>query len=99
MQDSTLKLISFTTTKDKYGMPIQTETATEIFCGVSSVSGSEFNAAQQNGIKPQWKFVIRSREYSGQNIVEFESKRYSVYRIYQAGLDDIELYVEEREGI
>lgn len=99
MQDSTLKLISFTTTKDKYGMPIQTETATEIFCRVSSVSGSEFNAAQQNGIKPQWKFVIRSREYSGQNIVEFEAKRYAVYRTYRAGLDDIELYVEEREGI
>lgn len=99
MQDSTLKLISILTTKNQYGMPQKTETATEIFCRVSSVSGSEFNAAQQNGIKPQWKFIIRCREYSGENIVEFNSKRYAVYRTYQAGLDDIELYVEEREGI
>ena len=99
MQDSTLKLISVTSAKNKYGTPVVTEVATEIFCKVSSVSGSEFNAAQQNGIKPQWKFVIRSLEYSGQNIVEFNSKRYAVYRTYQAGLDNIELYVEEREGI
>ena len=99
MQDSTLKLISFTNAKDKYGMPTKTEVATEIYCRVSSESGSEFNAAQQNGIKPQWKFIIRSLEYSGQNIVEFDSKRFAVYRTYQAGLDDIELYVEEREGI
>lgn len=99
LQDNTLKLISYTQTKNNYGMPVKEESKVEIFCRVSSVSGSEFNAAQQNGIKPQWKFIIREREYSGENVVEFEKKLYSVYRTYRASLDDIELYVEEREGI
>lgn len=99
MQDNTLKLISTSQTQNSYGMPVKTETVTEIFCRVSSVSGSEFNAAQQNGIQPQYKFVIRALEYSGEKIVEFNSKRYAVYRTYQSSLDDMELYVEEREGI
>jgi SPP1 family predicted phage head-tail adaptor len=99
MQDSTLKLISYTQTKDKYGMPVKVESKTEIFCRVTSVSGSEFNAASQNGIKPQWKFIIRSREYSGEKVVEFEGQKFAIYRTYQSSLDDLELYVEEREGI
>lgn len=99
MQDSTLKLISITQTKDKYGMPVKTESKTEIFCRVTSVSGSEFNQASQNGIKPQWKFVIKSREYSGEKAVEFNGQKFAVYRTYQSSIDDLELYVEEREGI
>lgn len=99
MQDNVLKLISYTETKDKYGMPVKVPTTTQVFCKVTSVSGSEFNAAQQNGIKPQWKFIIRSREYSGEKIVEFEGNKYAVYRTYQSSIDDMELYVEEREGI
>lgn len=99
MQDSSLKLLKATTVKNKYGIDEKTFQETQIFCRVSSVSGAEFNAAQQNGIRPQYKFIIRSREYSGEKIVEYEGQRYAIYRTYQSGMDDIELYVEEREGI
>lgn len=99
MQDNTLKLISYTQTKDNYGMPVKTPSESQVYCRVTSVSGSEFNAASQNGIKPQWKFIIRSREYSGEKVVEFEGQKFAVYRTYQSSLDDLELYVEEREGI
>ena len=99
MQDNILKLISYTNKKNQYGMNQKTYVESQIYCRVSSVSGAEFNAASQNGIKPQWRFMIKAREYSGQNIVEFKGKRYAVYRTYQSSMDDMELYVEEREGI
>lgn len=99
MQDNTLKLISYTQTKDKYGMPVTTPSESQVYCRVTSVSGNEFNQASQNGIKPQWRFIIRAREYSGEKEVEFEGEKYAVYRTYQSSIDDMELYVEEREGI
>lgn len=99
MQDNSLKLLSASIQKNNYGINEKTYTSTEIYCRVSSISGAEFSAAQQNGIQPQYKFIIRSAEYSGQKVVEFNSKRYAVYRTYQSSLDDLELYVEEREGI
>lgn len=98
LQDNTLKLISYTESKDKYGMPVKVSSETEIFCKVDSISRAEFNVASQNGLQPQWKFVIRAKEYSGEKVVEFEGKKFSVYRTYQSSLDDMELYVEQREG-
>jgi SPP1 family predicted phage head-tail adaptor len=80
-------------------MPEKTENRDTIFCDVESISRAEYNTAQQNGLRPQYKFTIKYLEYSGQNVVEYDGDKYAVYRTFRPSLDDIELYVEQREGI
>lgn len=61
----------------------KTETATEIFADRLSVSASEFYKAEMAGYKAELKFKIYSHEYSGQEIVEVDGKRYKVIRTYE----------------
>ena len=36
--------------------------------------------------------------YAGEQIVEYQGRRYGVYRTYQAKTDELELYVERKGG-
>ena len=59
------------------------ETATQVFCQVESVSRSEYWHALQNGLEPS--YVLRISEYAdygGQKIVVFRGRRYRVLRTY-----------------
>lgn len=99
MEEGILVLISQTDTKDKYGMPVKKDASSSVYCRADSITRAEYNVAQQNGLRPQYKFTIRLLEYSGQNVVEYKKERYAVYRTFQPTKDDIELYCEQREGI
>lgn len=37
-------------------------------------------------------------DYNGEDIVEIDGNRYSVYRTYRAKADEIELYLEKKAG-
>ena len=53
-----IKLIAVTETTDRYGRTVTTETSTELFAAVRSITQSEFYQAQAVGLKPEYKFVI-----------------------------------------
>lgn len=60
-----------------------TETATQVFCQVESVSRTEYWHALQNGLEPS--YVLRISEYAdyaGQKVVIFRGRRYRVLRTY-----------------
>lgn len=68
---------------NEHGFPNdQTETATTIFANKKSVGYSEFYKAAQAGYTAEMKFDVYSQEYEGQEIAEFEGKRYRVLRTY-----------------
>lgn len=48
---------------------------TIIFCDVESITQSEFEAVGQKDIKPQYKFVVWSFEYSNQTEIEYNGQR------------------------
>lgn len=90
-----LTLISKTFINDDLGNEIPTESRKIIFCDVKSISRNEFYNAANLGLKPTLVFVINSFEYDGEELIEFESKKYKVLRTYLVNTDTLELTCEK----
>lgn len=98
--DDLLTLIAETYTQDNIGQQIATETATEVWAHLSSVSRAEWYAAGRDGLQPDFVAETPIANYDGQKIAEWRGKRYAIYRTYfRDGSDMIELYLEERAGV
>lgn len=94
-----LTLIAKTYTTDSIGQPTIAETTRDVICELRSVSGTEFSQARQNGINPQYVFILSMFDYKREQEVEFEGVRYSIYRTYIADDNTIELYAEVQTGV
>lgn len=94
-----VELIGKTTaTVDSIGQRVYEEEKTAVFADIESITQSEFLAAGQTGHKPELKFLIWRADYKGQQFVDYNNKRYSIYRTYEAKNGRIELYAEKRAG-
>ncbi len=98
-RSNVISLISETWTQDEIGQSISTETPRQVFCDVRSVSRQEWFDAGRDGLKPAFVFVMFAPDYEGEKIVEYDGKRYGIYRTYVGRNERIELYVEEKGGI
>ncbi len=97
--DGVIKLVAVTKTTDATGVPTLTETAREIFCRVDSITRREFFEAGRNGLNPEWRFTVFARDYGGELVVEYDGRRYGVYRTYRlTDSDYLELYCERKSG-
>ena len=96
--DNVIKLISTTYTKDEYGVDRKTEKERQVFCKVRSVTRAEFFDGGRNGLNPEYQMTMFAADYEGEEIVKYEDKRYSVYRVYRTDDDYLELYVERKGG-
>lgn len=94
-----LTLISTTYTKDALMQQVPQEKSTDVFCDVTSVSAEEMLAAGQSGLRPEWRVIMFAYDYNGQQIVELNGVRYSVYRTYLGRNETIELYLERKAGV
>ena len=93
-----IKLISQTKTQDAYGVWRMTETSNEVFCNVQSVTRSEFFQGGRNGLNPDLVFTVFFDDYNDESIIEYDGKRYGIYRTYRAKTDVLELYAERKGG-
>ena len=91
-------LIKRTYTNDDYGIQRATTDTKTVFCNVESISSSEFFNASQEGLKPEYRFIIYSFEYSGESLVQYNGERLNVYRTFQRSKDLIELYTTKDAG-
>lgn len=101
MYDSVATLKAYgTATFDDYGNEVITETTTDVFVQPRGVYQSEFYNASQIGLKPSLTLFISNRtDYSGQKVLTFEGREYSVIRVdWSAQRDGISLICEERVG-
>ena len=58
----------------------------EIFCGIRSVTRSEFYQANATGYTPSMVFVLADYyDYEEETLVEYDGKRYRVIRTYRTG--------------
>lgn len=92
------KLISETFAENQYGVPVPTETEREVFCNVRSISQSEWFEGARNGLNPEFQVIVFQYDYDGEEIVELEKERYTVYRTYVRADEMIELYLERKQG-
>ena len=100
MYDGTATLKAYgAPTYDAYGNEILPVIETEVFVQPRSVYQSEFYNAAQFGLRPSLTLYLTNREdYSGQKVLSYEGKEYSVIRVdWQAQRDGISLICEERE--
>jgi SPP1 family predicted phage head-tail adaptor len=97
--DHELTLISQIITEDAIGNQVPVETETIILCNLKSVVRAEFYSAAAAGLKPEVVFVVHECEYNGEQLVEFEGKRYGVLRTYSGGRgrEGYRLTVDEME--
>lgn len=101
MYDSVATLKAYgTPTFDAYGNETLPVTETEVLVQPRSVYQSEFYNASQIGLKPSLTLFISNRmDYSGQKVLTFEGREYSVIRVdWSAQRDGISLICEERVG-
>jgi hypothetical protein len=54
---------------------------------MKSVGSAEFYESAQAGMKAELKFVVRTADYRGEEIVEHGGKRYGVLRTYETASD------------
>lgn len=92
-----LTLISQTYTLDDYGNNVANETKFDVLCEVDSITQSEFYAAANTELNPEYRFRVFFGDYDGQYVVEYDGNRYEIYRTFRSG-DYMELYAERKVG-
>lgn len=92
-------LISEEHYQDEFGQFHSAEIKKQVYCDVRSITRAEWFDAGRNGLQPTFIFTMFEPDYSGEKIVEFEGRRYGIYRTYRSRNEQIELYVEEKGGL
>ena len=92
-----LTLIKKSVATDSYGNEEVTETERTVFCEVDSITQSEFYAAADTELNPEYRFTVFFGDYEGEEVCSFMGVRYAIYRTYRAG-DYMELYAERKIG-
>lgn len=98
MLHDVITLVAQSITKDTYGIEVITESERTVFAEVESISQSEFFAAADTQLNPECRFRIFFGDYKGEEVLEYQAKRYAVYRTYRSG-DYMELYTERKVGV
>lgn len=94
-----ITLIPVTYAKNAAGVMKSTEgTPREVLCTVESVSRAEFFEGGRNGLNPEYVFKVFFADYEDERIVEYNGKRYGIYRTYYGKNDTVELYAERKGG-
>lgn len=91
-------LVSESYAQNDYGVIEKTTQKRRIFCNVTSVNSQEWFEGGRNGLNPQYRFIIYSFEYLGEQIIEYRGVNYSIYRTFIRNTDELELYAEKRKG-
>lgn len=77
-----INLISVSRERNANGYPEETETVTQVYANVKSVTRSEFYDALRAGITQAIAFEVFAPDYSNQKYVDYNGTRYKVERCY-----------------
>lgn len=93
----TITLIAETVTSDAIGQQITEESTADVLAQIESITQSEYFAAKNANLNPEYRFKVFSGDYLGERLCEYDGKRYAIYRTYERG-DYVELYAERKAG-
>lgn len=100
MYDNELKFVNRTPTgRDARGQVIYTEEIRAALCEVVPISRDEYFRGAEVGINAEFMFKVNPCEYDREKVIEFEGRRYSIYRTYQTSPDELEMYAEFVPGL
>lgn len=95
-KDDVCFLMSSTIIVDELLQEIEVTLPELVYCATSSIGQREFSASMQVGLKAERTIIIDHEEYDGQKEVEYNRKKYSIYRTFVRDDGNIELYCEVR---
>lgn len=94
-----ITLIPTTQAVDQYGVQKTVEgTPREVMCQVDSVTRAEFFDGGRNGLNPELVFRVFFADYNDETLLEYNGKKYGIYRTYYRRDDFVELYAERKGG-
>ena len=91
-------LVAETRTQDAYGVEQVVQTERQVFCNVSSVTQREWFEGGRIGLNPEYRMTMFAYDYAGEQLLKFNGIIYSIYRTYITDNDEIELYVQRKQG-
>lgn len=94
----TFELIEPTWSQDSIGQWVEQQKTRKVYGQIASINSTEFFAAGQNGISPEFRITMFGPDYQGEQDLVLDGEIYSIYRTYQTRNDMLELYVEKRRG-
>ena len=100
--DAVVYLVKKKREKNSIGQYVEVgEALTEIFAEINSITRTEFSAAGRIGFNPDIFFRTPLINYDGEDEVEYDGKRYLIYRTYISpeNSDYIELYAQKKAGV
>lgn len=97
--DSLITLVKKTYSFNDILEQVETETQTEVFASLRSVSRQEFAAAEQIGLSPEFMALTNAVNYSGEKVAIVNGERFAIYRTFRPNdSDEIELYCRREVG-
>lgn len=97
-RSNVIYLVAEVYSKDKYGVLRKQTTERKVFCQVDSVTRNEWYEGGRSGLNPEYRMTMFRYDYDGEKVLKYGDVYYTIYRTYIARNDEIELYVERREG-
>lgn len=91
-------LVAETRTQDACGIEQVVQTERQVFCNVSSVTQREWFEGGRIGLNPEYRMTMFAYDYAGEQLLKFNGIIYSIYRTYITDTDEIELYVQRKQG-
>lgn len=91
-------LISETYSQNAYGVLTTQTEKKKVYCQVNSVTRSEWYEGGRSGLNPEYRCTMFKYDYEGEKLLEYDGVIYTIYRTYVTKTDEIELYVERRQG-
>lgn len=92
--DDVCTLLSVDVIQDKIGQFEKIEKPYLVFCSKMSITRAEFSAAGQVGHKPEIMLVVDSDSYDGERYLEYQNRKYSIYKAFPRVDSFTELYCE-----
>lgn len=94
-----IELVTTTRQQDDYGVWRATDIKRQVFCKVESVTRSEFFEGGRAGLNPEFRIIMFADDYNGEARVIYKGVTYAVYRTFKGKNDNLEIYVERKNGV
>lgn len=99
MRDIELVLLSYSISKDEIGQEIKQVNRKPVpIISQDYIRQTEFYNANQQGLKPSFKFIISSLNYNKETDLEYMEEKYTIIRSNCVNIDEVELICERRIG-
>ena len=98
-RSNVIYLISKSYAPNSFGQYETTEARRKVYCDVHSITRAEWYDAGRSGFKPEIEFVMFAPDYHGEDELEFNGRKYSIYRTYIAQNEALELYCQSIGGL